>query len=304
MKTLKVQFIPLLLLLPILTLAQTKDTTKVGIYITSIYDLSYDDNSFTVEYWMWRLNRNRQFKEYNLIEDANSKKIEKLFSSTDWKDQSENQLIQHAGDTLFWDYENFRSTIKHNYDITNYPFDEEILNIDLEATTYYDNWVKLQIDRKSSGRGDFDINGWNIGEMTIDSTFSVYPTNFGGPGDTIKHVYTGLSIKIPIKRKGTALFFKLFSGLFVAFVIALLSLRINIAEADGRFGVCVGALFAAIANMYIANSNLPMASQFTFIDKAHILTIFLILILFATSTFSLQYYKDDQIEKSRKIEIA
>ena len=114
--------------------------------------------------------------------------------------------------------------------------------------------------------------------------------------------YSVFKVVVPITRDGWSLFLKLFAGLFVAFVIALFSLRINITEADGRFGVCVGALFAALANMYIVNANLPLVSKFTFMDKAHILTIFLILILFIASTFSLKYYKTDKLQKSKKID--
>lgn len=282
--------------------AETADTTKVGIFVTSIFDLDYNNNSFSVEYWMWRLNNKREFKDYNSIEATNSKELKKLSSTIDWKDQSENQLLNGSGDTLFWDYENFRSTVKHDYDITKYPFDEEILIMEFESSNYYDDWVKLQIDQTNSGKSNFKINGWEVGEIKIDAIKTTYPTNFGSPGDTTSHVYSGFIVQLPIKRVGTTMFFKLFSGLLVAFVIALFSLRINITEADGRFGVCVGALFAALANMYIVNSNLPIASRFTFMDKAHILTIFLILVLFIASTYSLQYFKEDNLSKSRKVD--
>lgn len=281
--------------------ASTIDTTKVGVFITSIYDLDYINNSFSVEYWLWRLNTKREFKEYHLFEATNSKENELLFTSTTWPDQIDNQLV-NKGDTLFWDYESFRSIVKHDYDITKYPFDEEVLTIEFEGSTYYDDWVKLQIDQKASGSSMPKINGWETGDMTIESINIIYPTNFGSPGDTAHHAYSGFVVKLPIKRIGTSLFFKLFSGLLVAFVIALFSLRINITEADGRFGVCVGALFAALANMYIVNSNLPMVSKFTFMDKAHVLTIFLILVLFITSTFSLQYFKQEQLEKSKRLD--
>lgn len=65
----------------------------------------------------------------------------------------------------------------------------------------------------------------------------------------------------------------------------------------------MGALFAALANMYIVNSNLPLVSKFTFMDKAHILTIALILVLFIASTFSLKYYKVNKLKKSKKVDL-
>lgn len=286
-----------------ISMATPTDTTKVGIYISSIYDLDYINNAFSVQYWIWRLNTKREFKEYNLFEVSNAKETKRILTSTDYKDQGENILPSNKNDTLFWDYENFTSIVKHEYDITNYPFDYETLVVEFESTTYYDDWVKLQIDEKDSGHGDLVINGWQIEEMKIEKVNTKYESTFGSPGDKGFHSYSGFKVSIPIKRDATALFLKLFSGLFVAFVIALFSLRINITEADGRFGVCVGALFAALANMYIVNSNLPLVSKFTFMDKAHILTIALILVLFIASTFSLKYYKADKLKKSKKVDV-
>jgi hypothetical protein len=194
-----------------------------------------------------------------------------------------------------------KSQIKHDYNISQYPFDEETLKINFEGATYYDDWVKLSVDPESK-MDSIKINGWKVGQMEIKRTDNVYASSFGSPGETKAQKYSGFTVSIPIAREGWALFLKLFSGLFVAFVIALFSLRINIAEADGRFGVCVGALFAALANFYIVNSNLPVVSKFSFMDKAHILVIFLILILFITSTFSLQFYKSGDLTLSKRLD--
>ena len=57
--------------------AKAADTTKVGVYITSIYDLDYSNSSFTVEYWLWRLNKNREFKEYYIFNPIETKTEEK-----------------------------------------------------------------------------------------------------------------------------------------------------------------------------------------------------------------------------------
>ncbi len=279
------------------------DTTKVGIYLTSIYDLNYINNSFSAEFWLWKINSKWEFKKYYAIEATNVKESKREFSTTDWPDQTENILPNGKEDTLYWDYEKFRSVVKHEYDITKYPFDSEMLIMEFEGINYFDDLVKLQIDEKASGHSKLTIDGWRVGEMQLDTFNTIYASTFGSPGDKGFHKYSGIRVKIPIEREATALFLKLYAGIFVAFIIALFSLRINITEADGRFGVCVGALFAALANMYIVNSNLPLVSKFTFLDKAHILTIGLILVLFIASTFSLKYYKADKLKKSKRVDV-
>jgi hypothetical protein len=295
-------FVAALLLNTNISYSATSDTTKVGVYITSIYDLDYQNSAFSVEFWMWRLNTDPTIREFYTFEPTNSKKHDKTFTSTTWEDQTDNMVIRKT-DTLFWDYENFKSVFKHQYDINRYPFDEELLVMEFEGDTYYDNWVNLQIDQKESKQNKIEINGWDIGQMQIEKFETRYETSFGSPGDTTKHTYSGFRVSIPIHRKAPFLFVKLFTGLLVSFIIALYSLKINISEADGRFGVCVGALFAALANMYIVNSNLPLVSQFTFMDNLHILTIMLILGLFIASTFSLKFYKAKKLRRSLRLDI-
>ena len=203
-----------LLLLCHTSKGQSNDTTKVGVFITSIYDLDYSNNSFSVDFWIWRINTNREFKDYYSFSASNAKESKKISSSTDFPDQNENILPTLKGDTTFWDYENFSTVVKHEFNITKYPFDEEILVIEFEGENYYDDWVKLQIDEKESGYADLKINGWEIGKMRIEKFNTTYPTNFGSPGDKGSHTYSGFKILIPIKREGTALFFKLFQDLF------------------------------------------------------------------------------------------
>jgi hypothetical protein len=293
----------IVLLIPQVAMSNIQDTTKVGVFVTSIYDLNYVDNSFSAQFWVWHLNKKREFKEYNIYEPNNVKQLKKTSSSTEWPDQSENVLPLKNLDTLFWDYEEYEGVFTHQYDINKYPFDKEILIMDFESSNYYDDWVKLVLDSKHSALDiNISIKGWNIDEMKVEKYGSVYNTTFGSPGDSSGHVYSGFRVTIPIERNGIALFFKLFTGLAVSFFIALFSLKINISEADGRFGVCVGALFAALANMYIVNSNLPVVSQFSYMDQAHVITIFLILALFISSIYSLKYSKSGKVKKSRRLD--
>ncbi len=278
-----------------------QDTTKIGFYITSIHDLNYVENSFEIDLWFWRTNPTKDLSNYHLFQPRNAKESSKLFSSKEFEDQDENVIISGV-DTTFWDYDQYKCKVNHYFDLKRYPFDREYLSIEFEELTNYGQLVYLEIDKKESGIAKFEIKGWDIGQMEIEPFQSRYETNYGNPSDTVRYSYSGVRVVIPIKRQGLGLFFKLFTGLFVAFVIALLSLKINISEADARFGVCVGALFAAIANMYIVTSDLPTAAQFTLLDICHMITVFLILALFIVSTFSLTLFRRKKQRRSQAID--
>ena len=280
-----------------------KDTTKIGIYVNSIYDLDYLNNSFSIEFWMWRVNKISDIHESQEINLVNVKESSILYSSSSLKDQTFNIIPIKNSDTLYWEYNLIRATIKHEFDISNFPFDNEDLEISFEEDIYNSQDLFLKVDSEQSGLFDkLKIQNWRIDSLRSNNTNTFYNSSFGNPRDSAPLYYSSVTFSIPIKRNSSAMFWKLLSGLFVAFTISLFSLRINIHEADARFATCVGGLFAAIANMYIVNSNLPMISQFTFLDELHILTFFLILILFITSTTSLRFHNEGKDKKGRLLD--
>ncbi len=283
------------------TADKIRDTVKVGIFINSIYDLDYQRGSFSVNYTVWRLNKKREFKDYYLFLPMNALELDTLVSSAEFHDQSENIISRRTGDTTFWDYYDMTGKFRHEFDVRTYPFEVEELVMEFEGNMYYDHYVELAIDNQS-GTDTLKLDSWEISPIKTLTTEKTYPTNFGSPGESGTHTYARFKVVIPIKRSGGSLFVKLFIGVLVAFFIAFFSLRINIAEADGRFGVCVGAIFAALANMYIVTLNVPLASKFTFMDALHILVILVIFWIFLCSTRSLKYYKEDKYKRVQKID--
>jgi hypothetical protein len=289
----------LLLMLFVLSglVSRAQDKTKIGVYVTSVSDLNYVDNSFSAEIWIWRLNTNKDIHHQQLIEFMNAKSFIQSNSSVEVRPG------KLGADSVYWEYKKVNGIFRHVYDIQNFPFDEELLEIDIEDAIYSNKLVAFDLDLKESGLASgIKFQNWEIDSIKFEYYTHKYNSSFGDPNDTDHYSYPGLRVLIPIKRDSFFLFTKLFTGLFVAFVIALFSLKIDITEADARFGACVGGLFAGIANMYIVNSNLPMVSQITLIDQLHVLTFFCVVALFIVSTVSLKYYSKGQIDKSIRLD--
>lgn len=285
------------------TFGGPQDTTRIGIFVTSIYDLDYLNNSYSIEFWLWRVNHVRDVHDSQHIYIANAKETSILYASSDLKDQKFNIIPIANLDTLFWTYSLIKATIKHEFDISNFPFDNENLQLVLEEDIYNSQDLYLNVDTKQSGLSkSIQIQNWKIDSLNFKNTEAFYKTSFGNPRNNSPNSYSSVKFLIPIKRDSGSMFWKLLSGLFVSFIISLFSLKININEADARFGTCVGGLFAAIANMYIVNSNLPMISKFTFLDELHIMTFFFILILFITSTSSLKFHRQGNDKKSKLLD--
>jgi len=84
------------------------------------------------------------------------------------------------------------------------------------------------------------------------------------------------------------LFMKIFIGMYIAFLISIVSFTPHPSELEPRFGLPVGGLFAAVGNKYIIDSLLPESSSFTLVDTLHALTFVAILMTLIVSAISLK----------------
>ncbi|WP_407934867.1 hypothetical protein [Chitinophaga sp. CCNWLW40] len=110
-------------------------------------------------------------------------------------------------------------------------------------------------------------------------------------------------MRIGISRDATQLFWKMFLGMYVSFLIAYICFYIHPDNIDSRFGLGVGSLFAAIGNKYIIDSSLPDSTTFTLVDTLHGITLFFIFVVITSSAWSLQLIKADKFRQSRRLDI-
>jgi hypothetical protein len=95
---------------------------------------------------------------------------------------------------------------------------------------------------------------------------------------------------IDISRPDSGFYFRIFIGLFVAVIAALLALFIKPTKVDPRFVLGSGALFVAIANFIITSELIPKTGAMTLADMVNNLGLILILVTLIESTISLYLY--------------
>jgi hypothetical protein len=97
----------------------------------------------------------------------------------------------------------------------------------------------------------------------------------------------------------------MFQTLFVAVAVALLACFIKPIHVDPRFGLGVGALFAAAANSYLTGTYVPDANEFSLADIINLFGIGTILVSLTESTISLWIYETlDDPALSRRLDRA
>jgi hypothetical protein len=268
------------------------DTVKTGIYVTSIHDINFKDKEYTVTLWLWLKYTNKNFDFLHNLEIPQAKTVTTSFSTID-STQNRIYLLMKL-----------QCVMKDSWAIDNFPFDKQTLRFSIE-NSQFDSQALIFVADTLGKHFDprFTLRGWNIDSLNIYTGIKAYETGFGD--ETLKKPHTEYSsfkMKTIIHRDAMGLFWKMFLGMYVAFLIAYMCFYIHTDSIDSRFGLSVGALFAVIGNKYIIDSSLPESTTFTLVDTLHGIALLFILVIIICTSFSLRLIKQEKADKAKKFD--
>lgn len=268
------------------------DTVKTGIYITSIHDVNFKDKEYTIDLWLWLKYKNKKFDFLQNLEVPQAKTVTKSFSTID---SSKNRVYMLM---------KLQCVMKDSWAINNFPFDKQKLRFSIE-NSQFDSHSLIFVPDNLGKHFDprFVLPGWKIDSLSILAGTKIYETGFGDDSLAKPHTeYSNFRVKIQIDRDAMGLFWKMFLGMYVAFLIAYMCFYIHTDSIDSRFGLSVGALFAVIGNKYIVDSALPESTTFTLVDTLHGITLLFILCIIICTSYSLKLIKKEKIDKAIKFD--
>ncbi len=270
---------------------QAPDTVKIGTYIISIHDINFHNKEYTVRLWLWLLYDNLEFDFPSQIDIPNAKQID------------EPEVIMDMVNGKMWQLMKMKCVMKHNWRVGDFPFDKQQLVVRIENSIYdQSSLVFVPDDAGSTFDRELTLDGWRITNFTVNTNTHEYTTVFGDPSSDMLHSeYASFNIKMDIERDAWGLFMKIFIGMYIAFMIAVLSFTTKPSELEPRFGLPVGGLFAAVGNKYIIDSLLPESSSFTLVDTLHSTTFLAIFATLLVSALALKFHDKGNAHASTKI---
>ena len=283
-------------LFPFSLVAQSKRDTasivNVETYIHHISDINFRDQEYKIELWLYLRTKDslwaldslaRQFavvnaKNFTVTVIPQYQNL-KALKDTVAKKRGYRRLVKIS------------CTIIQNWHIDKYPFDKQMLDIEIYTLRPL-RWLNLiPSDTAIRYAGD----GTHLKDIEIENGWLFKGDSIKAIKDTCEDIfdrdtkYSAIHLSIPISRKhGLALFFKLFIGMYISFFVAFIAFFIQVKHFEPRFGLPVGGLFAAIGNKYIMESILPQSSEYTIVDTLHAVTIIAILLIILFSAISLK----------------
>ena len=269
------------------------DTVSVGIYITSIHNIDFKEKEYTINFWLWLKYKNRDFDFLNNLEIPQAKTVEKAFS-----------LIDSSGEKIYMQMK-LQCVMKDTWRIANFPFDEQKLRLSIENSQFDSRFLVFVPDTVGNHFDPrFTLRGWNIDSCITSTGIKLYETAFGDESFAKPHTeYSSFRVRLSITRAATGIFWKVFLGMYIAFLIAYICFFIHTDGIDSRFGLSVGSLFAVIGNKYIIDSALPESTTFTLVDTLHGLTLASIFVIITATAYSLVLVKKNEIKKARKFDM-
>lgn len=269
------------------------DTVSVGIYITSIHDIDFREKEYSINFWLWLKYKNKDFDFFKNLEVPQAKTVDKLFST-----------IDSSGEQIYMQMK-LQCVMKDSWKISNFPFDRQTLRLSIENSQFDSRYLVFVPDTVGNHFDPrFALRGWSIDSCIVSTGIKAYETAFGDEEMIKPHTeYSSFRTRLSIKRDATGLFWKMFLGMYIAFLIAYICFYIHADGMDSRFGLSVGSLFAVIGNKYIIDSSLPESTSFTLVDTLHGLTLFFIFSVITATAYSLKLVKNDKIEKAHRFDM-
>ena len=272
---------------------QQPDTVLTGFYITSIHDIDFRQKEYTVDLWLWLKYRNRDFNFEQNLEVPQAKTVSKSFSTADTTADGRIYLLLKL-----------QCVMKDSWRISRFPFDRQKLRFSIE-NSQFDSHSLIFREEPGGLRYDprFTISNWNIDSLTITSRIKSYETGFGDESLKKPHAdYSSFYVTLTLERHALDLFWKLFLGMYVAFLIAFVSFYIHCDSIESRFTLSVGSVFAVVGNKYIVDSALPESTSFTLVDTLHGITLLFIFIIIVSSVYALTLVKKEDITRANRFD--
>lgn len=300
----------LIIVICLFNLSLTGMTTSneiVGTFITSVYDIDINNDSFKTVFWVWWKSpidkvMDSEFIYINpqdRIEIVNAREFSKV------KEYHDRYIDATTGVEYYYTMAKFSATINHNWNIKRFPFDDQTPQIIIESVEYNSDqliYTKDKID--SLIDEDVKIKGWSISdrEVEIIPENKNYKTNFGvDNGDHNQQIYPRFTCSFQLKRDGTSIFFNYLAGYLIAFIVLVLVFFVDISNFGLRLVMIFGALFSSLLNKILIDFNLPVSVGLTLFSGFQYITFVSILLTLIVTVIAHNILNKDKKILSRRI---
>ncbi len=261
-------------------------TCRVGLALESLHNINLNNGTIDADFWIWSVCPDDRFTPLTTMEFLNA--------------NSANMSMEGGTvvDGLFWNYARVSGTFRLEWDLTRFPFDEQVFRIVMEDTANVAADFAYEADPSNPiPETDLQIRDWRLVGTNLETTTYTYLTTYGDPSDPDGSTdYSRLVLTATFERTELMSFFKLTFVVYIAFLISLISYLLNLHNPTmltARMSIISGTLFAVAVSMRTATSSLSTEESLTLVDKIHVAALVAILIDAVTALVTQRLIEND-----------
>ena len=261
-----------------------KEAVRVGVYILSVGNLDTTTGRYTMDFFL-------NFICETVPCDPSDFDLMNASADTNIEDQTDPEV---RGKEFYY---RVRASLRTNLDLRNFPFDEHILEIELEDKNKTDEEYILIADPEQSGiDSSVYVSGWNL-EPQISGGVTSHDY------EVYSEAYSRARFSIRIYHPWFSSFMK---GLFAAIVIVavgMLSFLMKPEDAGDRIELTSATLASAIFYHLTLTSSIPPVGYLTYADRFMILQYIFITVslVVAVGLFLLQPGENEKVNPDQEI---
>jgi hypothetical protein len=255
---------------------------RVGVYINRIGEFGAREGGWTADFDIWFRWTDARIKPGETFQLVNG----------EVNQREKKEAYARRGER----YERYqvKARITKFFDPSRFPFNDEVLTIQVEDGARGEEKLRYVAEERGSGISPLGIPRHLAFPKTLATVkYYSYESTRDAPRIPAgaREVHSRFIFAMLGKIPGLQIYLRNFQALFASVAIALIVFFIRPIHVDPRFGLGMGAFFAAIANNIFVGTSLPPIARLsltTMVNTLGLATIFLTLV---QSTISL-YIED------------
>jgi hypothetical protein len=250
-------------LVPLMKVAPSAQQVVVGVYPTTVYELSIETSTYhTLAYvwlrWKGDLDPTASLEFTNAVERWGFTKTNLLEKPETLPDGSHYQVLTVQGRFF------------QPFSLRDFPLDRQTLSISVEDSVHGQDQLVYIPDMQDSGFGAMlKIPGWQILGWRLEKTLQDYGSRFGEKGAGSASRYAGVRFELVIKRSISFFLWKLLLPLLIVLSANWLVLLLKPALVEVRTALPATALLTLVFLQKTYSDNLPTVGSLVLMDKIY-----------------------------------
>lgn len=227
--------------------AQAPEERTIGVYLINVGKIDLQTGSYDLDFYIW------------FASDSPDADFTRQTPRFDFMNALRATVEPSRVEPSYYEAR-VKGTFIKNMDFRQYPFDTQLVTIEIEGFDTVDRLVFVPDLEATGYDGLINVPGWTLGEGRSDVIEHHYPD-----GTYSRYVFT-----FTIERAPLSSFLKTIFPVLIITTIAMLAFWMSPTNFAPRIGLAASTLLAAVAAHLNAANQLPPIGYLTLIDKVMI----------------------------------